>query len=64
MNKPLKKTLRSCRKPNFGKYLEQKDNKVGDFDEIPKVTLTKDCEEDDYELDMRCTDYGDAMDFF
>lgn len=54
-------------KDNFRKKLKEIDEKVGDFEDnaIPKVTIEKDWYEDfDYDYDMRCTDYGDAMDFF
>jgi len=46
--------------------LKMIDNKVDDFEDnaIPKVTLTDDCNDEVFDLDMRCTDYGEAMDFF
>lgn len=45
--------------------LKQLDEKVGDFEDnaIPKVTV-EDEDNEVFELDMRCTDYGEAMDFF
>ena len=53
-------------KNKTSKLLEAKDNKFGDFDEIPKVTLSEECSESEevFDLDYRCTDYGEAMDFF
>lgn len=39
------------------------DEKVGDFEEIPKVTI-EDEDDEVYDLDMRCTDWGEAMEFF
>ena len=50
----------------FRNRLKMLDEKVGDFENnaIPKVTLTDDCNEEVFDLDMRCTDYGEAMDFF
>lgn len=48
------------------KRLKYLDEKVGDFEEnaIPKVTLTDDCNNEVFDLDMRCTNYGEAMEFF
>lgn len=46
--------------------LKMIDRKVGDFEDnaIPKVTLVDDCNDEVFDLDMRCTDYGEAMVFF
>lgn len=48
----------------FRNKLKALDEKVGDFEDnaIPKVTLSDDNEV--FDLDMRCTDYGEAMEFF
>ena len=47
----------------FANRLRIIDDKLGDFEEIPKVTI-EDEDDEVYDLDMRCTDYGEAMDFF
>lgn len=44
----------------LGEILSDKDV-CDDFGELPSVTLEED---DDGDIDMRCTDYGEAMDFF
>ena len=51
-------------KNNLTKLLASKDNLVGDFDEIKKVTLCEECNEELFDIDCRCTDYGESMDFF
>ncbi len=50
----------------FSKKLKAIDERVGDFENnaIPKVTLSDDCKNEVFDLDYRCTDYGNAMDFF
>lgn len=48
---------------DFAKRLQIIDEKVGDFEEIPKVTI-EDEDDEVYDLDMRCTDWGEAMNFF
>ncbi len=47
----------------FANRLRIIDDKLGDFEEIPKVTI-EDEDDEVYDLDMRCTDYGEAMVFF
>ena len=51
---------------DFKERLKLIDEKVGDFEDnaISKVTLVDDEDDKVFDLDMRCTDYGDAMDFF
>ena len=48
------------------KRLKYIDEKISDFEDnaIPKVTLSDICDDETYDLDMRCTDYGEAMVFF
>lgn len=55
------------KKRNANKFADRLriiDEKLGDFEDnaIPKVSIDE--YNEDYELDMRCTDYGEAMDFF
>lgn len=47
------------------RFLETK-QEIEEFDEdgIPKVTLSDECKEEVFDLDYRCSDYGDAMEFF
>lgn len=46
---------------SLSKLLSDKDV-CDDFGELPSVTLEEG--DDDGDIDMRCTDYGEAMDFF
>ena len=46
----------------LSRILKKKDNQIGDFDEIPRIMVDE--YDDLFDLDMRCTDYGDAIEFF
>lgn len=51
------------KKNKLARLLEKKDSIINDFEEISKVTV-EDEDDEVFDLDYRCTDYGEAMNFF
>ncbi len=51
------------KKNELTRLLEKKDSMANDFGELPKVTV-EDEDDEVFDLDYRCSDYGEAMNFF
>lgn len=51
------------KKNKLARLLKKKENIINDFGEIPRV-IVEDEDDEVFDLDYRCTDYGEAMNFF